>query len=786
MPEIMTKLSKILKPVSTFLQEKILRKIWFIAIFIAPLLVLIAYGAASIGVFSNIELKILDNKFNERGPVPDLNKNAEVLLIAIDDQAQNALGQYPWPRDYYARMIRNLMQAGASVVAFDLIFSDDAENPQEDYALRDAIQYYKRVVLAGRTSTSLTDESFLQYTAVDELNLQNIFDGTPGSTTGIVYVRNDADGVYRRYHPYSMEFGKQLLSFAYATLQTHFATNDSVERKSRNLFEFSGQEIPSYDGYSVLLNYYGPSKTFPTISASEILDTRDFMTSDEKILFRETMAETGLDSLSLARDESLRELWAMDIFDDPLSGLRSRVKGKICVIGPMFPESKDLFPIPMYPGDRSDENQMYGVEIHATAMQNYIDKNFITKADPLFQIITLLAISYLIFGGSVELKRFRIKNPRVLFGVSILAAFGVLATVMWIIFFIAGIAQSGPIDFYLIQNLRIQLTLLSVLVLLSVAVAYYFKRAGSSSEFVTEIGAILITAITFLVVYKYTNYIFLHERILVPVMPFGATIILAYGASIFYQYFTESRQKKLIRGFFTVYVNRELVDQLIDNPNQFRLGGEKRELSILFSDVKGFTNISEAMDPADLVILLNEYLGAMTDIVFKYGGTLDKYIGDAVMAFWGAPVPQEDHAKRCCWAALEMQEKLEELREKWKSEGKPELYARIGINTGQVIVGNMGSESRFNYTVMGDSVNLAARLEPANKAFGTSIIVSEFTNEQIYDFCRTRELATITVQGKAKPVKIFELVAKKRAGVFYEPLPPAPTAGKDIMAIKKE
>jgi len=782
---MMSKLSEILKPVTSFLQEKILRKIWFIALFVAPVLVLIAYATVSIGIFSNIELKVLDNKFNERGTVQDLTSNSEVLIIAIDDQAQNTLGQFPWPRNYYARMVRNLMNAGASVVAFDLMFSDDAKNLQEDNALRDMIQYYKRIVLSGRTSTSLTDDSFLEYTAIDKLDLQNVFDGTPGSSTGIVYVRNDADGVYRRYHPYSMEFGQQLLSFAYATLKTHFTTNDSIVRHPNNTFEFAGQTVPSYDGASVLLNYYGPSKTFPTISASEILDTKDFMTSDEKILFRETMAETGLDSLSLAQDESLRELWAMDIFDDPLSGLQSRVKGKICVIGPMFPESKDLFPVPMYPGERVDENQMYGVEIHATAMQNYIDNNFISKADPVFQIITLLIISYLIFGSSVQLKRLRFKNQRVVFALSILSAFGVLANVLWVIFFIAGTATSSPIDFYLLQNIRVQLTLAGVLLILSLIVAYYFKRKSSSSEFVTEIGALLITAITFLFIYEYTNYLFLNERVLVPVMPFAGTILLSYAGSIFYQYFTESRQKKLIRGFFDVYVNRELVDQLIDNPNQFRLGGEKRELSILFSDVKGFTNISESMDPADLVVLLNEYLGAMTEIVFKYGGTLDKYIGDAVMAFWGAPVPQEDHAKSCCWAALEMQEKLEELRKKWRSEGKPELYARIGINTGQVIVGNMGSESRFNYTVMGDSVNLAARLEPANKAFGTSIIVSEFTNEQIYEFCRTRELATITVQGKAKPIKIFELVDKKRPGVFYEPLPPAPTAGEDIMAIKK-
>ena len=780
----MSKPNKALAAVQTFIKEKIIRKIWFTALLVAPVLVLLSYGISAIGIFTNVELELLDSKFNYRGTVETLKDESEVVIIAIDDQSQNTVGEYPWPRSFYARIVRNLMQAGASVVAFDLLFSDYSENPQEDQVLADAIQTYNRVVLSGRTETTLTDDENITYTSVDELDLQNVFDGIPGSITGIVYVRNDADGVYRRYHPYSVEMKKQLLSFGYATLKTHLSSPDSISI-SNNQFNFAGKTFPSFDGQSVLLNYYGPNKTFPTISASEILDTRDFMTNDERMIFRELMTDMQMDSLSLAADEEMRSAWSMDVFDDPLSGIKEKVKGKICIIGPMFPESKDLFPIPMYPGDREDENQMYGVEIHATAIQNFIDQNFITTIDPMFRLVTLLFLSYIIFGVSVSLKRIKIKNQTLLIILSSIASFTVFGIVFWLLFSIAGLTDSGPVTFFLEQNLRIQLTLGATLLILAFALSYYFKRSGSMAEFITEIGAILLTGITFYMVFEYTNSIFINDLVLAPVMPFASTIIMSYAGSIVYQYFTESRQKKLIRGFFNVYVNSQLVDRLIDNPDQFRLGGEKRELSILFSDVKGFTNISEALEPEELVILLNEYLGAMTEIVFKYGGTLDKYIGDAVMAFWGAPVPQEDHAKRACWAALEMQEKLVEMREEWKSKGKPELYIRIGINSGDVIVGNMGSQSRFNYTVMGDSVNLAARLEPANKSFDTSIIISEFTNDQIQDFCRTRELATITVQGKSKPVKIFELVEKKTPGVYYEPLPPAPTAGKDILAIKK-
>ncbi|NTW50114.1 MAG: adenylate/guanylate cyclase domain-containing protein [Chlorobiales bacterium] len=781
----MSKFGDIFAPIITFIREKILRKIWFTAIFVAPVLVLISYALSQLGVFENVERKMLDNKFNARGPIDGFTEKSNVVIITVDDQSQATLGQFPWPRNYYAHIVRNLMNAGASVVAFDLLFSEPSKNPKEDKAFKETVASYNRVVLSGRTETGLTDETLVQYTSMDKLNLQNIFDGTPGSLTGIVYVRNDPDGVYRRYHPYSNELGRQLPSFAYAALKTHYASQDTIQKKG-NQFSFVGRQFPSYDGESVLLNYYGPSRSFPTISASEVIDSRNFMTKEEHELFRQTMQEMDLDSLTLANDESLRQLWAIDVFDDPMSKLREKVKGKICIVGPMFPESKDLFPIPMYPGDRPDENQMYGVEIHATAVQNFLDNNFITRVDPVSKIATLLLLSYLIFGVSVAVKRYRIKNHYVLLGLSFIAALIMVTAGLWLLFYIAGLSGNDPAEFIGAQSFQMQLVLAATVLILTFLVDYYFKRTGSLIEFVTEIAAITVTIAVFLGVYQYTNYLFIKNRVLAPIMPFANTILLSYAASIFYQYFTESRQKKLIRNFFNVYVNRELVDQLIENPEQFRLGGEKRELTVLFSDIKGFTNISETMDPADLVILLNEYLGAMTEIVFKYGGTLDKYIGDAVMAFWGAPVPEEDHAKLCCWAALEMQEKLAELREKWKKEGRPDIYARIGINTGAMIVGNMGSESRFNYTVMGDAVNLAARLEPANKAFGTSIIVSEFTNEQVQDYCRTRELATITVQGKQKPIKIYELVDKKLPRVYYEPLPPAPTAGKDIMAIKKE
>lgn len=219
---------------------------------------------------------------------------------------------------------------------------------------------------------------------------------------------------------------------------------------------------------------------------------------------------------------------------------------------------------------------------------------------------------------------------------------------------------------------------------------------------------------------------------------------------------------------FEHYMSPEVVDKLIAKPEMLRLGGEKKELTVLFSDVQGFTTISERLKPEQLVDLLNVYLGAMTELIMKSGGTLDKYEGDAIMAFWGAPVDQPDNAKRACFTAIDMQKKLSQMREVWKKEGKPELITRIGLNTGEMIVGNMGSAERFDYTVMGDAVNLGSRLEGANKQYGTNIMIGEMTYLRAKDYIITRELDKITVKGKLLPVKVYELIAKKEDGISKE------------------
>lgn len=223
----------------------------------------------------------------------------------------------------------------------------------------------------------------------------------------------------------------------------------------------------------------------------------------------------------------------------------------------------------------------------------------------------------------------------------------------------------------------------------------------------------------------------------------------------------ERKQKSYIKNAFGQYLSPAVIDILVEDPSKLSLGGERREMTAFFSDIQGFSTISESLTPDELVKLLNEYLTEMCDIISCYDGTVDKFEGDAIIAFWGAPLDQPDHAKLSCYAAIDMQKKMVEMREKLLKEGRPKLLVRMGINSGPMVVGNMGSHSRMDYTMMGDAVNLAARLEGANKFYKNFTMISEFTYNQVADYVDVRELDTIRVVGKNEPVMIYDLLDKK-------------------------
>jgi adenylate cyclase len=234
-------------------------------------------------------------------------------------------------------------------------------------------------------------------------------------------------------------------------------------------------------------------------------------------------------------------------------------------------------------------------------------------------------------------------------------------------------------------------------------------------------------------------------------------ITFAFVGDLAWKYFVEGRDKRLIKKMFSRYVSKDVFDQLVANPSLAALGGARRHMTVLFSDIRGFTTMSEKGTPEDVVAQLNELFTRMVAVVFEHRGTVDKFVGDMIMALYGAPLDDSDHADHAVTTALAMIRTLHEMNREWESQGKPTLDIGIGINTGDMVAGNIGSDTIMSYTVIGDAVNLGARLESLNKDYGTRIIISEFTRTVLKGRYDIRPLGDVVVKGKTRPVAIFEV-----------------------------
>lgn len=294
--------------------------------------------------------------------------------------------------------------------------------------------------------------------------------------------------------------------------------------------------------------------------------------------------------------------------------------------------------------------------------------------------------------------------------------------------------------------------------LLFLLIGYVMSLATAKLEFWGE----LLTCIGLIATMRLFGYlIFTIYGYWVPMVSSSVTILIAFFSMAIYMALTERRTRNEIKMMFQRYAPKSYVEELIKDPSKLELGGEERDISIIFCDIEGFSNIAETLPPKKLVHLLNSYFDVMTKAVFRCGGTLDKYVGDAILAVFGAPIDHPDHAMQACRAALEMQHTLDVIREEWDAKNYPRINVRIGVNTGHVVFGNFGCEIRYNYTGIGDAMNLAARLESANRQYRTGILISEHTYERVKERVIAREIDTIIVKGKSIAVKVYELMAKK-------------------------
>jgi adenylate cyclase len=610
----------------------------------------------------NVEFLTTDYRYQSRyrsigAQVKDrIYNRGDVVIVGIDNSDLKAMpDKFPFPRDYYARIIHNLNRAGARAVAFDLTFTSPSAG---DSIMREALLSYDNVILGankpeegtgGLYSIRSTDETF-----------GNVFHDV-SRQVGLVNVIKDRDDVVRAYTPMYLVGESLVPTFAFATLARAFGLPPmSTASIQGDYFVLQDRWIPRYTPSSFLLNYYGPVETFRYVPFQQVIDDETFQTMDELEI------EESLDLFNL--DEATK------IFKD-----------KIVLIGSKMPEERDFHSTPMMNPDGTFI--MHGVEIHATAIQNILDNAFIIPADPEVEIALILIISLIGFVGLLAFKQMKVRY-------------------VWV---------------------------------------------------VEVLGVVIVAALVF-GIFEFSLLAFTNSSIYLNVVNPSLALVFSYVGTVVYQYLSERQQKAMIKGVFSHYISPAVVNELIANPEKATLGGDKRELTAFFSDIAGFTTISESLTPEALVQMLNEYLDEMTEIIIKTNGTLDKYEGDAIMAFWGAPIPQKDHAMRACLASLEMQKRLEILRPKWKKQGKPEITIRCGVNTGMMIVGNMGGKDRFDYTIIGDSVNLASRLEGANKQYDSKIMISEFTFQHVKGKVTVRELDLIQVKGKTEPIKVFELL----------------------------
>jgi adenylate cyclase len=268
---------------------------------------------------------------------------------------------------------------------------------------------------------------------------------------------------------------------------------------------------------------------------------------------------------------------------------------------------------------------------------------------------------------------------------------------------------------------------------------------------------LIVVALEIIVYFFISTYLFNFNNYIIDFVNPVFSIVFCYLTISTYKVGVEEREKRKIKNIFSKYLSSNVVEELIKSED-IKLGGERKEITVLFSDIRNFTAMSEKLTPEEVVSILNEYLSEMTEAIFTYGGTLDKFIGDAVMAIYGTPRFQKDHALRAVKTGFLMLKKLYQLNNKWEKEGKQKFNIGIGINTGIAVAGNMGSMKRMEYTVIGDTVNLASRLESLNKELDTQFLISESTYEQIKDFVQVKKYEDISIKGKQEKINVYEVI----------------------------
>ena len=652
--------------------------------------------------------------------------NTYSVIVDIDEKSLREIGQWPWPRTVLADLFKKSKESGMLVLGLDVLFAEkDRTSP--DLISKDLES--RNPNLAKELSRLPSNESI----AADEMTKFPIVIGHSG-----LDVTGDANRDDIKSTSVKVLLGDKGIKNWLTSYPGLLANVPEFEKNSSGAGTVSVAEEPDGIIRRVPLISDVADTIRPTLGLDMIrvafqgnsIAARTGINGVEEIIIQtKTIGNAAIptdengrvwiyygESDSIKGENSRYYVSASDIIKGRVG--KERLQGKLGILGTSATGLKDIRPTPI-------EDRMPGVEIHANLIDTVIS-----------------AIMYYTSN----------KNAEAIFN--------------------KAIKEGKTEDQALIEKNKVKIS------------GAPFLKAGTNMKFYEAIFTILlgflitifalkfgpIVNISFLILtigsgFYYSNHLFLNEKILFDPTFAGFSTFIIYFGNTFANYLRDANEKKQIRGAFSQYLSPALVEQLANDPEKLVLGGETKKMTFLFCDVRGFTTISESFksDPQGLTKLINRFLTPLTNEIINVNGTIDKYMGDCIMAFWNAPIDVEGHEKLACDATLRMHKAMAELNAIRKEEAKAqnkdflELKIGIGLNTGGCVVGNMGSDQRFDYSVLGDSVNLAARLEGQSKSYGVKTVIGPETYESVKDTYATLQLDLIAVKGKKEAVTIFTL-----------------------------
>jgi len=623
--------------------------------------------------------------------IAENQKSGAIVIVDLDDPSLNHYGQWPWSRFLVADLTRRILDAGASVVAFDVVFPEaDRTSP---YRIQQVIEQYfgERMSLDGLPDT-IRDFDHLFANAlkqgqtilgcylqplvkqIDDVRKIPLLDHKgfsdvviprhPSTTTNSLGdFLMQSDGITISI-PVLSEAAQLAFFNAIPDIDSIIRSNPVIwgNGPDRVYLSLALQALRLYTGKPCIV-WYGDNGVERITLGNTTIPT------DEKgrvvVNYRKVLNDSASGFSS-----SFSTYSAMKVLNGRVG--RNELEGKIVFIGASAVGLKDIKATPI-------TQHFSGVEVHATIVDN-------------------------VLAGDVLMK------PGFMIGVEVL-----------------------------------------VILVIGLCLTALIARGRSWLSFLVVVGFILLSVQFSIFLLREFRFVFVPGWVIL-------SVIVIYPVLTMIKFWQEEIQRQHVRGMFGTMVSESVLHYLENHPGSFSLSGKKAEATMFFSDVAGFTTISENLPPEKLSDLLNCYLSPMTEIIMRRGGYVDKYEGDLIMAEWGVPYAMADHALQACLAALEQQAKLDEIRPELTTRFGHVIQVRMGLNSGTVTAGNMGSSKRFQYTVMGDAVNQAARFEPVNKDYGTLITIGESTYNLVKEQVVTRQLDRIVVKGKTRPVGIYELV----------------------------